>query len=450
MRIKIFLSLVLVAVISIFTMIVVARQSTAREVRAFMVGAGMVDTGTLIDDLQAFYASNQSWQGVENLFASPGHGMMMGRMMNQQLTLSDAQGNILYDTVGTPGRLNQASLEDATRLVYRGELVGYLLAAGGFGVGRQQETNLLARLTQAALYAALLAIALALGLSAWLSFRLLRPISQLTQAAEKLSQGDLSQNVPVQGRDEIARLGMAFNDMAASLNRSETARRAMTADIAHELRNPLAVQRANLEALQDGVYPLTAENLEPLNEQNRLLTRLVDDLATLALADAQQLRLDVAPADISALTRNVLVRFDSQARAQDVTLVFTEPPSSDPGGWIIPLDAQRIEQILNNLISNALRFTPAGGEIRLSLRRSAGQIVLSVKDSGPGIPADSLPYVFERFYRADRARSREDGGSGLGLAIARKLAEAHRGSLTAHNAASGGAEFVLRLPVNPA
>jgi signal transduction histidine kinase len=376
--------------------------------------------------------------------------MMMGRMMNQQLTLSDAQGNILYDTVGTPGRLNQASLEDATRLVYRGELVGYLLTAGGFGVGRQQETNLLARLTQAALYAALLAIALALGLSAWLSFRLLRPISQLTQAAEKLSQGDLSQNVPVQGRDEIARLGMAFNDMAASLNRSETARRAMTADIAHELRNPLAVQRANLEALQDGVYPLTAENLEPLNEQNRLLTRLVDDLATLALADAQQLRLDVAPADISALTRNVLVRFDSQARAQDVTLVFTEPPSSDPGGWIIPLDAQRIEQILNNLISNALRFTPADGEIRLSLRRSAGQVVLSVKDSGPGIPADSLPYVFERFYRADRARSRKDGGSGLGLAIARKLAEAHRGSLTAHNAASGGAEFVLRLPVNPA
>jgi signal transduction histidine kinase len=266
----------------------------------------------------------------------------------------------------------------------------------------------------------------------------------MTRAAHRLAQGDLSQRVLVRGKDELAELGRTFNYMADSLQRAEETRRAMTADIAHELRTPLAVQRASLEALQDGVFPLTAENLETLLEQNRLLTRLVDDLRTLALADAGQLTLERAPVDLSALVQRVVDHFQAQAAGQQVTLEFTHAPA---GLQPLSLDPIRIEQILTNLLSNALRYTPQGGAIRLAIRQEGSRVLLHVQDSGPGIPEEALPYIFERFYRADKSRARAEGGSGLGLAIARQLARAHGGELTAENAAEGGAVFTLRLPI---
>jgi signal transduction histidine kinase len=221
----------------------------------------------------------------------------------------------------------------------------------------------------------------------------------------------------------------------------------MTADIAHELRNPLAVQRANLEALQDGVYPLKSENLAPVLEQNQLLTRLVEDLHTLALAESGQIRLECTPSNFPALVKRVAERFDPQAGAQDIHIQFTAAKNLPP----VELDPGRIEQILNNLIANALRHTQPGGRIELSvgLRSSQsgkGEAVLTVRDTGPGIPAEALPHIFERFYRADRSRSRAEGGTGLGLAIARQLAEAHGGSLAASNHPQGGAIFTLVIP----
>jgi signal transduction histidine kinase len=218
----------------------------------------------------------------------------------------------------------------------------------------------------------------------------------------------------------------------------------MTADIAHELRTPLAVQRANLEALQDGIYPLTGENLQPVLEQNRLLTRLVDDLRTLALADAGQLTLERTPTDLTGLLQGVLERFKPQADGQGVALVLEPAKTHLP---LLSLDAIRIEQILTNLLSNGLRYTPQGGTIWVGVEGKGPEVSVTVRDSGPGIPEESLPFVFERFYRVDKARARVEGGSGLGLAIARQLARAHGGELTAGNHTEGGAVFVLRLPV---
>lgn len=218
----------------------------------------------------------------------------------------------------------------------------------------------------------------------------------------------------------------------------------MTADIAHELRNPLAVQRANLEALQDGVYPLTAESLAPVIEQNQLLTRLVDDLRTLALADAGQIELKRTPTDLSALVERVMERFQPQAHTQQVRLSFIPPAVPIP---TLSADPIRLEQVLTNLLSNAFRYTPPGGHIDLALATQDGMLRLSVHDSGPGIPEDALPYIFERFYRADKSRARAEGGSGLGLTIARQLARLHGGDLTASNHSAGGALFTLILPV---
>jgi signal transduction histidine kinase len=369
----------------------------------------------------------------------------MAGMMGQRLRVADALGNLVADTDQelASGRLTLQELQSAIPLQVNRQVVGYLLPEGGMAFSPGDEIRLVSRITHAALVAGLVAGGASLLLAVVLAYQLLRPVRELTRAAEKMARGDLSQRVPVHGNDELALLGRTFNRMAESLQQAEESRQAMTADIAHELRNPLAVQRASLEALQDGIYPLASENLAPILEQNVLLGRLVDDLRTLALADAGQLQLEMMPVDFARLVERMVERHIPQAATQQVELTVQIPPTSLPP---ISLDPLRTEQILGNLLSNALRYTPPQGRIEVELKQSTAHIQLTVHDSGPGIPDEALPYIFERFYRVDRSRSRAEGGSGLGLAIARQLAEAQGGSLTAANHSNGGAVFTLTLP----
>jgi signal transduction histidine kinase len=283
-------------------------------------------------------------------------------------------------------------------------------------------------------------------LALFLSDRLIRPVRDLTDAAQRMAQGDLTQRVPTRGNDELAQLGQAFNDMADSLEEAVENRKAMTADIAHELRNPLAVQRAHLEALQDGIYSPTAESLQPIYEQNLLLTRLVDDLRILALADAGQLQLDRTLTDVVVLAGQIAERFNPQAAARNIHLSLQVARELQEKPAMMVLDPLRIEQILGNLLSNALRHTPQGGNISMDISSRVDRVLIQVADNGPGISPEALPHIFERFYRADEARSRSEGGSGLGLAIARQLAEMHGGTLSAANTPLGGAVFTLSLP----
>ncbi len=454
MRLKLLISFFLIALVSIGSVVIAARTTNAREVRTFMFGGGMYGLGNMATRLESYYQDNGTWNGVENLLTSSMHGygkgpsgMMGGQgMMSQRLRLADASGTVLVDTTNPQafGKLSPDELSTSVALIVGNQTVGYLYPEGGSPYTSTDEQLLLNRLNRPALFAALVAGIVSLVLALVFAYSLLRPVRELTHAATQLAHGDLSQRVPVRGRDEIASLGATFNFMAESLEYAEASRRAMTADIAHELRNPLAVQRANLEAMQDGVYPLTAQNLEPVLEQNRLLTRLVEDLRTLAMADAGQLKLECTPADYPAMVKRIVDRFNPTAAAQQVNLSLDLP--AEPAAPVL-LDTMRFEQILGNLLSNALRYTTAGGHIQVRLSYAGGKAILSVRDNGAGIPAEALPHVFERFYRADKARSREDGGSGLGLAIARKLAEAHGGTLTAANHPDGGAVFTLTLPV---
>lgn len=273
---------------------------------------------------------------------------------------------------------------------------------------------------------------------------LLRPVRDLTEASRALARGDLGRRVRVQSGDELGELSMAFNQMAENLEHLEKLRRDMTADVAHELRNPLAVMQAQVEGILDGVYPATPEALAPILDQTRLLRRLVDDLQTLALADAGQLALDLAETDLARLTARVVEAHRPQAEAHGVTLRLQANPI------MLRVDPIRLEQILANLLANALRRTPAGGEVTVRLMTDAarGHVELEVADTGEGIPPEALPYVFERFYRAGRSRARSEGGSGLGLAITRKLVEAHGGSIGAANRPGGGASFVVVLPLS--
>jgi len=367
--------------------------------------------------------------------------------MNQPLMLADSSGTVVADTqdLQIGQKLGSAQLS-ASIPIYMGQsTVGYLVPVGGVISTASNEQLVLSRLNRSVLLAGILAGALGLIVSLVLAYTLLRPVRALTVASQKLAEGDLSQRVEVQGSDELATLGHTFNQMADSLQQAEEARRAMTADIAHELRTPLAVQRANLEALQDGVYPLTVENLVPVIDQNHLLTHLVEDLRTLAMADAGQIELERTPTDLIALLGRLVERFQPQAVTQKVDIVLIPPTTLLPE---VLLDPIRIEQILTNLFSNALRYTPAGGQVELTIDKTPTTVLVHMHDSGPGIPPEALPYIFGRFFRVDKSRTRLEGGSGLGLAIARQLARAHGGDLTVANHPPGGAVFTLMLPVD--
>lgn len=447
MRLKLFLSFTLIVLVSVSLVAVIARRGAVNEVRSFMFRGGMYGLSDLTISLENYYYTNGTWKGVQSIFNPVRGGMpSMGGMMNQRLLLADASGSVLADTQAAliGNKLTTSELAAAIPLSVNGRTVGYLFAVGGVGISQVNQQAVLSRLNRGVLLAGMVAGALGLILALGLAYTLLRPVRALTFAAQKLAEGDLSHRVEVSGDDELATLGHTFNQMADSLQQAEEARRAMTADIAHELRTPLAVQRANLEALQDGVYPLTAENLAPVIEQNYLLTRLVEDLRTLALADAGQIELERTPTDLTSLVERVLERFQPQAGSQQVRLTLTPPAGPIPE---ISADPIRLEQVLTNLLSNAMRYTPTGGQIELSLSSTDDSVRLRLHDSGPGIPEQALPYIFERFYRVDKSRTRAEGGTGLGLAIARQLARLHGGDLTATNHTSGGALFTLILPV---
>jgi two-component system sensor histidine kinase BaeS len=451
MRLRLILSFLIVVFVSIASMMIIARIKTANEIRTFMYSGEMTGNEELVSRLEDYYQANKGWQGIDRLFTERGHGMRMGQGqgmmggMGNDIRLLNAQGEVLIDTSGLEDQVavTREDINNALPIVINKQTVGYLLSSNGsMVISRGNEAKLVKRVNRAAIIAGLITAILSLVIVSFLAYKLFQPIHELTLATERIAEGDLSQRVPVHGDDELATLGSAFNRMADSLEKAENNRRVMTADIAHELRNPLAVQRANLEAMQDGIYDMTPENVQPLIDQNLLLTRLVEDLRTLALADAGQLELVRVDADFPALVKRALERFQPQADTKNIRLELINTATCPP----IFIDPGRIEQILGNLLSNAFRFTPESGKISLEINCTPKNIRLDVHDSGPGIPEESLPHLFERFYRADKARSRAEGGSGLGLAIARKIAEAHGGSLTAANHPQGGAVISLTLP----
>lgn len=448
MRLRLFLAFTLVVVVSILSVLFLTWRGAQNEVRTFVARGGMMGIEALADELELYYRETGGWNSAQELLDNwrMGRGMGMGMRAgaNLRLRLADADGRYVADNRGRASGEMTAAERSAAVVLYGpgGREIGYLVASGGTPV--MSERNLLLRLLRAAWIAAGIAGGLALLLALLFSYQLNRPIRDLTRAASKLAAGDLSQRVPARGGPELSTLSAAFNRMAASLQRAEQNRRAMTADIAHELRTPIAIQRAHLEALQDGVYPLTVENLQPVLEQTELLTRLVEDLRTLALADAGELNLERSPVDIAELAWRVVDRFRPQAESSGVQIVLE---NSETETFTLNVDSGRVEQVLNNLLSNALRYTPQGGEVRVGLRRRDGWALLQVADTGPGIAAEDLPRLFERFFRADPSRSRAAGGTGLGLAIARQIALAHGGDLSAENRPEGGAVFTLRLPL---
>jgi len=438
----------LIAVITLGTVTLLVSRASSSEVRGYMGRRGTLGETELAAQLEAYFQGRGSWEGVDSLLrmhGGMGEGMMargMGRVMGEYL-LADSAGNVLVGPPGFPATLSTEQRSAAQPLYSGDQGVGLLLFS--LPAGPTAEEELLGRLNRALWISAAVAGAVALLVAGVLSGRLLRPVRELTGAARGLSQGDLGRRVNVRGDDELADLSRTFNQMAENLERAEGLRREMTADVAHELRNPLAVIQARLEGIGDGLYPSSREGLASVLEQSRVLNRLVEDLRMLALADAGQLTLERRRLDLGALARDVVSSFQPQASAKEIELAF----SADVDARLdVDGDPTRMTQILDNLLTNALRHTPAGGSVSLAMKEERGRVVMELVDSGEGFPPEALPYVFERFYRSDKSRARQLGGSGLGLAIARKLVEAHGGTIQAANRPEGGA--LVRVEFSPA
>lgn len=317
----------------------------------------------------------------------------------------------------------------------------------------QPERDFLQAVNNSIWIAGAIAVFTAVILSLFLARQITSPLRNMTLAAKQIASGDLSQRVQVKSKDELGELAAAFNSMAESLARNEQVRRNMVADIAHELRTPLTVIRGNLEAIIDGVIPLSKDYVASIHEETTVLANLIADLRELSLAEAGQLKLERSPTNLADLLGKVVAKHQPAAVEKDISLAIDLPeelPSAD-------IDEQRISQAINNLLSNALRHTEAGGRIVVAARqdgvvasskarKTSPLLTVSVEDTGTGIPAEELPYIFERFYRLDKSRSRASGGSGIGLAIVKQLVEAHGGKVWAESTLGKGSKFYFTVP----
>ncbi|HLQ14578.1 MAG TPA: ATP-binding protein [Candidatus Eisenbacteria bacterium] len=267
--------------------------------------------------------------------------------------------------------------------------------------------------------------------------RMTRPMSNLVEAAGRIEAGDYSAQVPETGPRELRSVARAFNAMSARLKASDEQRRSVLADVAHELRTPLTVIRGQAEAIADGVYPGDAAHLAPILDATQTLDRLVEDLRTLVLTDAGSLALQKEPTDLGALAVEMVDSFSVQAEAAGVALrsdIANNLPS-------VVVDPARIRGVIGNLLSNAIRHTPAGGSVTVGVSASGDDVVITVADSGEGIPPELLPHVFERFVKGAGS-----SGSGLGLAIVHDVVSAHGGNVEVESKAGSGTRVRLTLP----
>ena len=295
------------------------------------------------------------------------------------------------------------------------------------------------RLRAVLVIAALVVGALGTALGLVISRTIAAPLATLSHAAQDFAAQDWERRVPIRGTHEIADVARAFNAMADALERAEMLRRNLMADIAHELRTPLTVMQGNLRALLDGVYPLEMREIATLYDETRLLSRLVADLRELALAEAGQLPLNMQAVEVSPLLRAAVDQFEVVAEAQDAQIALSEKPLP-----VVQADPDRLAQVLHNLLANALRHTP-GGKVTLSAEQTADQVRIRVDDSGEGIAPTDLPFIFDRFYRADDSQS---SSSGLGLAIAKTWVEAMGGTIGVESRAGQGSSFWFMLKIS--
>lgn len=404
----------------------------------------------LVDVLTRFYQQRGNWDNVEVIFRLSQQVVNPERIpepRQELFIITDAAGKVVYgrNPKQAGAELSAKDLRKGSPIEVNNETVGWLVFLPT--LDRWQpgtlEGNFLLNIMRATTLSAIVATGIALIIGSILAFSLTRSLREMTAATELLAKGQLGHQVKVRSKDEIGTLAASFNLMSTELARSTELRRKMTANIAHDLRSPLTVIMGYSEALSDGKLGPTQEIFTVIHTETLHLSRLIDDLKTLSLADAKELSLIYQEISPARLLQRTIDAHRVQADQRKITLVM-EAAQDLPE---IKVDVERMIQVLGNLMNNALRFTPAGGQIKLMANTSSDQSVcLQVADTGAGIPTEDMPFIFERSFRGDKARRQHDGETGLGLAIAKSLVEAQGGKITVESVLGRGTTFSITLP----
>jgi signal transduction histidine kinase len=478
-----------VIAVMLLVVVLVTKGVTEREFDQYLTQRDALFVDILTGELTAFYEEQGGWDNVQEVFTprppTPGESAVtiplpadeeppvqqgVGRGPRWQesdgdysygygpghygvwdafglhMVLVDTDGTVLIDSHGlySAGEsLDESLLAQGKPIRYDDQVVGTLVAL------REESPEVagarmtfLRSVTQAVGLAVVAAGGVSLLMGTLIFIRVTRPLRDIQRASHHLAAGDLTARVPIATKDELSQVAESFNQMASQLETQQRLRKQMIADIAHELRTPISIFQGTLEGMLDGVLKPEPSELRDLHAETRRLARLVEELRTLSLAEAGQLQLKCQPVDLGELSVTLVQRMSPLAQTREVE-IETEIKDGLP---LVSVDADRIVQVLTNLLDNALRYTPAGGQVTVRVSRVNGQVQMAVEDQGPGIPEEQLPYVFERFWRGDRSRSRDSGGSGLGLAIARQLVELHGGTISATSTMGEGSTFWIALP----
>jgi len=449
LTLKLTLAFLFVSVVGVVLVAVFVRQRTQSEFDKFVLDRYQID---LLDDLSSYYERNGSWDDFSAILVrTPARFGRGSGAIPAPVTLSDVDGTVVFGGFHHEGGdlLSEEELNRAVPVEVANETVGWLLFADSdnpyAGQPESPESRFLERVNQAILLGALAALAIALIIGIFLARTISRPVREVTAATQKVASGDLGYQVPVRTKDELGRLASSFNKMSTDLDLANRQRRQMTADIAHDLRTPLSVILGYMESLATGKLEPTPETFEIMYDKGLHVQHLIDDLRILALADAGELTLIVRPVEPAVLLEHTALAHLIQAQEKSIE-IRVEAADDLPG---MEVDPDRMAQVLGNLVSNALRYTPEGGEIVLAAMADDDLVRLRVSDTGSGIHPDDISHIFDRFYRSDTARSQDNelGESGLGLAIAKSIVAAHGGTIDVSSAVGEGTSFIISLPL---
>ena len=435
------LTLALIILVTVVTIYFFVSQRIATEMEYYKTISAQYRSDQILSRLYLHYWDKRSWEDVQSVLEDTAH------VSGTRIILVGANGTVVGDSKNVlPVGANYTDpSSDPLQMFLGTEFLGkvYISSDPAAEVYVAPFLRLSASINRSLLLGGLIAIGIALLLTFILLRRMTSPIGTLAGAARRLGHGDLSQRVSVKGEGEVMALAEAFNSMAADLQHAEQLRRNMVADVAHELRTPLSNIRGYLEAIHDGMIEPDAAVIRSLNEEAALLSRLVNELQELSLAEAGELKLVYQAEDITDLVKQAVTPWQPQLAAGELS-VSLDLPDNLP---LVSIDWQRINQVLHNILENAVAHTPKGGTIDVAATAKGKWVEVSVSDTGEGIPAEDLPHIFERFYRVDKSRARATGGSGLGLTIAKRLVEAHGGTISVRSKLGEGSSFSFTIPI---
>ncbi len=473
--VKLMGAFMLIILIGTGMVVFLVSQTTSDQFALYTTQAGQQQAVQLAPLAADYYSRSGSWVGIEAALDNPwGYqmsasgmmdgGMMMGDMgrwsgsgMNDssmmeemqtaftnRILLAQLDGTVIVDTSAQwiGNQLQPDDLAKGAPIIVDGQPIATLIITP-LDTPETPVADFLDRVNRSVVFAGMAAATIAFILGSLLFIQITRPLRRLSTASQGIAAGDLSQRVPVGGRDEISQVAVTFNRMAETLQRYENERRSMMGDIAHDLRTPLSIIQSNLEAMLDGLLPTTQEELTSLHQETLLLNRLVTDLHTLSLAEAGQLKLQKRLVEVGKLVEQVAEGMRLRGEEKHIALQSNIAAELQP----FQADPERLVQVLTNLVDNAIRYNGDGTRVLLSAQSGDGCIELSVSDNGSGIPPEDIPHLFERFWRAEKSRNRATGGSGLGLAIVKQLVEAHQGHVRVESQIGNGTKFTVYLPV---